>query len=58
MTKTQIPYGGKYATDPNAPTVLNAYFQRIGREGGLARSEKKTKAARRNGKKGGRPKTA
>jgi hypothetical protein len=55
MKTEKIPYGGKYATDPNAPTVLNAYMSRIGRRGGLATSAKKAAAARRNSKKGGRP---
>jgi len=35
---------------------LEKYFQKIGRKGGLVRSERKTHACRKNGKKGGRPK--
>jgi len=58
MTKTQVPYGGKYATPPPVAGLLNDYFVRIGRRGGLATSAKKAAAARRNGKKGGRPKAA
>ena len=34
----------------------NAHAVALGRRGGQARSEKKTQAARANGKKGGRPK--
>ena len=35
---------------------LKQYFKIIGKKGGLARSERKSHACRRNGKLGGRPK--
>ena len=34
---------------------IKQYFQKIGRKGGLVRSERKTHACRKNGKLGGRP---
>lgn len=34
---------------------LHRHYQNIGRKGGLSKSERKMKASKRNGKKGGRP---
>jgi len=36
--------------------IKNDFFAKIGKMGGLKKSDKKAKAARENGKKGGRPK--
>lgn len=36
-------------------TAVAAYLAEIGRKGGTARSDRKVAAARKNGKKGGRP---
>ena len=36
--------------------IIRDYMSRIGKKGGSAKSEKKTAAARENGKKGGWPK--
>ena len=37
---------------------IRKYFQKIGRKGGLVKSESKAQAVRKNGLKGGRPKKA
>jgi len=38
--------------------AVKRYLSEIGRRGGSAKSERKTQAARRNAKKGGRPRLA
>lgn len=38
------------------PKSVKDYFSKIGAEGGKVKSKKKIDAAKRNGKKGGRPK--
>lgn len=42
-------------TNSLAKDTLAKAASLLGRKGGLARSEKKAKAVRKNGKKGGRP---
>lgn len=36
--------------------IISKYMSKLGKIGGSAKSEKKTKAVKENGKKGGRPK--
>ncbi len=45
-------------TENNLKPGIRRYFSKIGRKGGLVKSESKAQAVRKNGLKGGRPKKA
>jgi len=43
---------------PKIPKAVLEFFKQTGAQGGAAKTKEKAKAARENGKKGGRPKGA
>jgi hypothetical protein len=50
------PSGLGYSHYMNKKDVIHAWLQQIGKKGGSSKSKAKAKAARLNGRKGGRPK--